>query len=250
MNPCILILVILMAFIGGFLGSMMSGGSLIMFMALTFLSLPVKITIGTLKFSITILGLVSAGTYIRGEAVDMKRMPSLVLFSLLGTVFGSQIVVFLSEEILRILVILLLCMGTVASLSVISKVESKEIAPREHSKLLPLLVGFALGGYIGMLGIASAILTISALVTFFHMPMIRANGTGKMIIFVNNLLACLVYLMNESVEIVLGLTILVPIAIGAWAGAKTALRMKSQHLSVVFVAMATLTIIKLLSEAI
>lgn len=246
----VLIPVILVAFVGGFVGSVMSGGSLIMFTALAFLSMPVKTAVGTLKLTITVLGLASAGTYLKGGAVDVKKAPSLVLFSLLGAVFGAQIVVFFPEEPLRILVILLLCMGTVASLRINFKTESKEVAPKEQSRLLPVLVGFALGVYIGMLGIASAILTISALVTLFHLPMLQANGTGKMIIFASNLVACMVYLMNESVDLILGLTLSVPIAIGAWAGAKAALRMESQHLRMVFVTMAAVTIVKLVSETI
>ncbi|RLI43281.1 hypothetical protein DRO59_01450 [Candidatus Bathyarchaeota archaeon] len=192
-----------------FVGSMMSGGSLIVFTALTFLSMPIKTAVGTLKLSITVLGLASAGTYLKGGAVDVKKAPSLVLFSLLGAFLGSQIVISLPEETIRIIVILLLFVGTGASLRGIFKTEFRE-APLEYSRLLPVIVGFALGVYIAMLGIASSILTISALVTLFHMPILQANGTGKMVIFANNLLACVVYLMNQSVDLIIGLTISVP----------------------------------------
>ena len=129
-----------------FVGSMMSGGSLIVFTALTFLSMPIKTAVGTLKLSITVLGLASAGTYLKGGAVDVKKAPSLVLFSLLGAFLGSQIVISLPEETIRIIVILLLFVGTGASLRGIFKTEFRE-APLEYSRLLPVIVGFALGVY-------------------------------------------------------------------------------------------------------
>ncbi len=246
----VLILLILMVFTGGFVGALMSGGSLIVFTALAFWSIPVRTMIGTLKLAITVLGLASAGTYWKGGAVDVKKAPFLVLFSLPGAVLGALIVVSFPQEPLRILVILLLCVGTVASLRISFKTQSTADAPHEQSRLLPGLVGLALGIYIGMLGIASAILTISALMALFHLPMLEANGTGKTMIFANNLTASAVYLMNGSVDLILGLIISIPIAVGAWAGARVALKMSNNILRIIFVIMAAVAIVRLISETI
>lgn len=246
----VLILLILLVFAGGFVGSLMSGGSLIVFTALAFLSIPVKTMIGTLKLAITVLGLASAGTYMKGGAVNVKKAPFLVLFSLPGAILGAQIVVSFPQEPLRILVILLLCGGTAASLRISLKTQSEVDVPHEQSRLLPGLVGLALGIYIGMLGIASAILTISALMTLFHLPMLEANGTGKTMIFANNLIASAVYLMNGSVDLILGLVISIPIAVGAWAGASVALKMSNNILRIVFVVMAAVAIVRLVTETI
>ncbi|ASJ02702.1 hypothetical protein A3L09_05250 [Thermococcus profundus] len=54
-------------------------------------------------------------------------------------------------------------------------------------------VGFFIGVYIGILGIASTLIVIAALKAFFGMDMLKANGTAKALIFFNNFVATAVY---------------------------------------------------------
>ena len=108
--------------------------------------------------------------------------------------------------------------------------------------------GFLLGLYIGMLGIASALVAISILMFLFRLDILRANGTAKVTIFPNNLVACVTYALNGQVDFLLGTLLSVPIAVGSWAGAKTALKLESSKLRFVYVGMALLTMAKLISE--
>lgn len=236
-------------FFGGFIGSMMSGGSILVFVILTFLNVPVKTAIGTLKFAITVLGLFSAVTFLRGGAVKVRLTPSLMLSSLAGAVIGSQIILSLASEIVDVTVILLICLGIVFSLKFETS-QNLETAGTKPNRILPVLAGFLLGIYIGTLGIASALITISMLIGLFHLKMIEANGTSKMMIFANNLVACIIYAINNNVDFLLGTIIAIPIAIGSWAGARTALKMESSMLRMVFIGISILTIVKLLTEII
>ena len=236
-------------FFGGFIGSMMSGGSILVFLILTFLSIPVKTAIGTLKFAITVLGLFSAVTFLRGGAVKVRLAPSLMLSSLVGAILGSQIILSLANEVVNVTVILLICLGTVFSLK-LERSRNLDTGGTKPKRMLLVLAGFLLGIYIGTLGIASALITISMLISLFHLKIIEANGTSKMIIFANNLVACMIYAINNNVNFLLGTMIAVPIAIGSWAGAKTALKMESSMLRMVFIGISVLTIVKLLSEII
>lgn len=236
-------------FLGGFIGSMMSGGSIVVFTILAFLNTPVKTAIGTLKLAITILGLFSAITFLKGGAVNFKLTPPLTLSSVLGSILGAQIIISLPSEVVNIIVVLLICLGTFFSLRN-EQSKSLEKSKTKPKRFLPVLAGFLLGMYIGTLGIASAIITISALISLFRLGMIEANGTSKMIIFANNLVACSIYALNSKVDLFLGTVVAVPIAIGSWAGAKAALKMESSKLRAIFLGTAALTIMKLLSEMI
>ncbi|HID90783.1 TPA: sulfite exporter TauE/SafE family protein [Candidatus Bathyarchaeota archaeon] len=240
---------ILIVFLGGFIGSMISGGSVLVFAILAFLNVPVKTAIGTLKFAIMVLCLFSAVTFLRGGAVNVKLVPPLMLSSLAGALLGTQIILSLPNEIVNAIVILLICLGTASSLR-LETPKNPESASAKPGRILPVLTGLLLGINIGMLGIASALITISVLISLFRLRMIEANGTSKMIIFANNLVACVAYAINNNVDLLLGVLIAIPIAIGSWAGAKTALKMKGPTLRMVFVGISLLTIVKLLSEII
>ena len=228
----------------------MSGGSILVFTALAFLGMPTRTAIGTLKFAIAVLGLFSAGTYLRGGAVNVKLVPSLLLSSVIGSAIGSQIVVSLPDRILKAMVILLLCVGSLLSLKSGRMVESDMTRVRPWGVVSSVVAGVCLGVYIGMMGVASAILTILLLMFLFGLPLLQANGTAKMIIFVNNLVACIVYALSGHVDFTIGILTAVPIGIGAWVGAKTALRIGGPKLRIVFFLATAATFLKLLSEVI
>ncbi len=225
----------------------MSGGSILVFTALTFLDMPTRTAIGTLKFAIAVLGLFSAGTYLRGGAVNVKLVPSLLISSVIGSAVGSQIVVSLPDRILKAMIILLLCAGSLLSLRSGRMMESDTTHLRPWGVVPSMLAGVCLGVYIGMMGIASAILTILLLMVLFDLPLLQANGTAKMIIFANNLMACIVYALFGYVDFTIGVLTAVPIGIGAWVGARTALRMGGPKLRIVFFLAAIAAVLKLLS---
>ncbi|HDD31579.1 MAG TPA: hypothetical protein ENF72_03005, partial [Thermococcus litoralis] len=59
------VLLLLIAGLGGFIGSLMSGGSMVTFFILTLLNIPAKTAVGTLKMVIAVLTLVSSLTYLK-----------------------------------------------------------------------------------------------------------------------------------------------------------------------------------------
>jgi uncharacterized membrane protein YfcA len=250
MNYFFLTALIGIVLVGGFIGSMMSGGSIIVFTVLTFLDIQPKIAIGTLKIVITVLGLFSAFTFLKGGAVNLELTPSLTLTSLLGSALGAQLIVSLSNQIVNMLVLLLIILGVFASLRSEKKRKSKKSEAVRNRNVLPIISGLLIGLYIGMLGIASAMITISVLMFLFNLDILQANGTAKMIIFTNNLIASIIYMLNGQVDFILGALFSVPIALGSLLGAKTALKMESSKLRFVFILMAVLTIAKLVSEII
>ena len=236
--------------LGGFIGSMMSGGSIAIFTVLTFLNVSVKTAIGTLKLAITVLGLFSALTFLKGGAVNLELTPSIMLTSLLGSALGAQLIVSLSNQVVNVLVLLFICLGVAASSRSQKRRKTKRGTAEGNRSVLSVLSGFLLGLYIGMLGIASALVTISVLMFLFDLDILQANGTAKMIIFTNNLIASITYTLNGQVDFFLGALLSVPIALGSLLGAKTALKLESSKLRFVFILMAVLTIAKLVSEII
>jgi hypothetical protein len=244
-NLPLTIILISISLLGSFIGSIMSGGSIIFFTTLALVDIPIKTAVGTLKFLITILGLFSASTYLREGVVNIKLVSSIVLPSIVGSFIGSQLILSLPENTLKIIVIILLSLGTVFSLWQTKKINKTY---KQHGRLLHVLTGLLIGIYIGMLGIASTIITISLLTILFPLQIVQANGTAKMIIFANNLIASINYARHSNLDFSIGILMSIPVAIGSWIGAKTAIKVGNPRLKVIYVCVTLATIIKLLSE--
>ncbi|HDZ36049.1 MAG TPA: sulfite exporter TauE/SafE family protein [Thermococcus sp.] len=235
------LLIIPIALFGGFIGSLMSGGSLIVFFILTSLGLPVKVAVGTLKIVIAGLTLVSTLTYYREGVLELRRASLLTASSLLGAYLGSLLFLNVPDWLAKILVTLTLTAGLYFTL----RRESGEERPLK-GRYLEIPVGLALGFYIGILGEASTLVVISALGLFFRLDLLRANATAKLLIFATNTVAFLSYASKGAVDYSLGITIMVPVMVGSWLGAKVAVKLDPRVLRAVFFILAALTILNLL----
>ena len=236
------ILLLLAAGIGGFIGSLMSGGSMITFFILTLLNISTKTAVGTLKMVIAGLTLVSFLTYLRAGVLNLKIALPLVLSSLVGSYVGSAFLLSVPDNIANLFVMVFLIVGTYFTVK-----ESQEVPTfREGNLVLQLLVGLAIGIYIGILGIASTLVVISFLRMFFKVELLEANAIAKLIIFFNNFIAFITYARNGFVDYPIGMLLIFPVIVGSWFGAKTALKLDSKHLKEVFLGISILTLINLL----
>ena len=235
------ILLLSLALFGGFIGSLMSGGSIIVFFILTSLSLPIKAAIGTLKMVIAGLTFVSSVGYLKAGVLDLRLASFLTASAVLGAYLGSLLVLGISELGARILVAVFLIIGAYFML----RGEEKREAVLE-GRFWQFLIGITLGFYIGVLGQASTLVAISALGLFFRLDILRANATAKLIIFFTNLMAFLSYASQGAVDYPLGAILLVPIAVGSWLGARVAVRLSPKVLRTVFLVLVVLTLLNVL----
>ncbi|MCO6040647.1 sulfite exporter TauE/SafE family protein [Thermococcus alcaliphilus] len=236
------VLLLLMVGLGGFIGSLMSGGSLITLFILTLFNIPAKTAVGTLKMIIAALTLVSSLTYLKAGILNLKTALTIVLFSLLGSYIGSVFLLSISEEASNFVVMVFLIIGTYFTL------KAPQGEPMLSGKLSQSIVGLAIGIYIGVLGIASTLVVISLLRMFFRVDILRANAMAKVIIFFNNFVAFINYAKNGSVDYSIGMLLMLPVIIGSWLGAKTALKMDPKYLKGVFVGISLLTLVNLLKN--
>ncbi|KPU62797.1 hypothetical protein EP1X_07015 [Thermococcus sp. EP1] len=235
---------LLLALFGGFVGSLMSGGSLITLFILTLLEVPTKMAVGTLKMVIAILTLVSSIIYLKnGVLKNMRPVYILTFSSILGSYLGSFFLLAIPEKPAKIVVAGFLLIGAYFTLS-----GEEEKAPRLKGNLWQAVVGLTIGFYIGVLGIASTLILISAIHLFLSLDMLEANAVAKIIIFTNNFIAFLNYASQDSVNYSFGILLAFPIIIGSWIGAKTAIKIGPKKLKVVFFITVLLTVFKILEE--
>ncbi len=230
-----------LAFLGGFIGSMMSGGSLVVFFILTLLGLSVKTAVGTLKMVIAGLTLVSSLEYLRAGVLEVRFASALIASACTGALIGSSVLLTVPDKVAGLIVAVFLLMGSYFTLR--GKTTEK---PALSGLLSQITIGLVLGFYIAILGEASTLVTITALGLFFRLDILRANATAKLLIFFTNLIAFTGYARGGSVEFTLGLLLLVPVALGSWLGARTAVRIGGRALKAIFLSLVIATFIGLL----
>ena len=159
---------LMLALFGGFIGSLMSGGSLVTLFILNLLDIPTKVAIGTLKMVIALLTLISSMTYFRaGVLKNLKLVNTLTLFSLVGAYLGSSFLLSISDRAAKILVLVLLLIGTYFAL------KEQKPTPVLKGNLWQALIGLIIGVYVGILGIASTLIIISAISLLLNGKLIK-----------------------------------------------------------------------------
>ena len=97
-------------FVAAFIDSTVGGGGLISLPALLGLGIPPYLALGTNKLAGTISSATSSVTFIRSGKFDKKLMIILFPISLIGAFFGAKVVLFVPQELLKTLVIVMMAL--------------------------------------------------------------------------------------------------------------------------------------------
>lgn len=202
------------SFLAGFIDSIAGGGGLLLIPSLLFAGLPPQTALGTNKFASTFGTSFALINFARNKKVVWKIVTVGILFSLLGALLGSKIIlVFDNATVGKIIVFLLplAMMGTLLPRKECVPVE--ELSTRDlyiRVPLICLLIGF----YDGFFGPGTGSFLIMALYFLVGLDIVQASATTKVFNLTSCIGALIVFLIEKKVIILLGL----PLAIASIAG--------------------------------
>ena len=193
--------------IAGFVDSIAGGGGLISLPAYLISGLPVHTSIATNKLSSSMGTTVATAKYALSGYIDWHLAVFCAAASLAGAALGANIALLISENIFRVLMLIIL------PLTALYVMRKKDLFSGEnrreltfwHSVLLSSVIAFGLGMYDGFYGPGTGTFLILLLTRFAHMELHRANGITKVINLSSNIASLIVYLMSDQVLILLGL---------------------------------------------
>ena len=193
--------------IAGFVDSIAGGGGLISLPAYLISGLPVHTSIATNKLSSSMGTTVATAKYALSGYIDWHLAVFCAAASLAGAALGANIALLISENIFRVLMLIIL------PLTALYVMRKKDLFSGEnrreltfwHSVLLSSVIAFGLGMYDGFYGPGTGTFLILLLTRFAHMELHRANGITKVINLSSNIASLIVYLMSGQVLILLGL---------------------------------------------
>ena len=193
--------------LAGFIDSIAGGGGLISLPAYLISGLPTHTCIATNKLSSSMGTAVSTYKYARSGYVNWRLAVFCVVSALLGSAIGAKIALLISDQIFRILMLIILPLTAAYVMKkkdIFSGDGSQEL-PFKKSVVFATAIAFSIGMYDGFYGPGTGTFLILLLTRFAHMELRKANGITKVINLSSNIGSLVVYLTSGQVLLPLGL---------------------------------------------
>ena len=249
-----LLIVCPLVFLAGFVDSVAGGGGLISLPAYLFCGIPAHMASGTNKVVNSIGTSVAAGKYIKSGKINLRFAVIAAVFALLGSAIGTETAVFLSEKVLKI--IILCALPVAAVILTVKKDFGREdtIKPRDYKKsteyMLCALIGLFIGCYDGMVGPGTGTFMIMAFTAVMGMDLLTSSGCAKVGNLASNIASAVVWIINGHVYWALVIPAALCTVLGNYLGARFAIKGGSKRIRGMIFVVLGLLFIKILTEII
>jgi len=238
-------------FVAAFIDSTVGGGGLISLPALMGAGISPYYALGTNKLAGTISSATSSFTFIRNGKFDKKLMVLLFPFSFLGAFFGAKTVLYVPQDLLQIMVVVM--MAVIFVYTLIHKRFGEDTTFKGFTRFslgLGIPLAFLIGFYDGFFGPGTGSFFVFVMVLLFGYDFVIAAGNGRILNLASNLAALGVFLWEGKVLFLPGLTMGVAMLLGASIGARVAIRTGVRYVRPLFLLVSVALITKMIYELI
>ena len=231
-----------MGFSSAFIDAVVGGGGLISIPALMWTGLPMLHVLGTNKAAAVMGACTSFFTFVKSGKVDLKVVRYLFPLSFLGSAVGVLIVRQIPSDFLRPLVIVLLIF--VAIYSILKKDWGKDSTFRGMSKrllVISALVSFFFGFYDGFFGPGTGSFMLFAFL-LAGFDFLGAAANARALNFASNFAAAILFTYFGHVDFSYALPMGISMIIGAFFGARMAIKNGAGYVRPLFILMTTILI--------
>lgn len=233
-DPSTLAILVLVAFIAGFIDAIAGGGGLLTLPALMTAGLPPHLVLGTSKLCATFGSGTAALTFYRRKLFSPKHWHRGLLATGVGALAGALIAHWMPASWLnQMLPVVVFACALYLLFGRTPETPPAQDLPIARGRQWPQ--GFSLGFYDGVAGPGTgAFWTVSTLL-LYPLDLIRASGVARTMNFVSNATALAVFIAFDQVAWVLGLCMGAALMVGAFLGARTAISGGSRFIRPVFI---------------
>ncbi|WP_367334151.1 sulfite exporter TauE/SafE family protein [Lentilactobacillus sp.] len=211
-----------LVFLAGFVDAIGGGGGLISLPAYLMAGIPAHFAVGTNKLSSAMGTTVATLEFARSGYIRLKLAFLSVLAAIVGSSFGANMALHISEYYFRLILLIVLPLTALYLLLNKHALNSKlaDSAKLTVSQFVAtLFISVSLGAWDGFYGPGTGTFLILTLVGIAHLPINLAAGNTKVINLTTNVTALAVFLLNDKVLILLGLTAGIFSIVGNFLGA-------------------------------
>jgi len=239
----------LAGFFAAMVDSIAGGGGIISLPAYLLAGVPPHIALGTNKFSSSAGSFTSSLKFIKSGKVNFSIIKYLIPFTLLGSALGVNAVLKVNQKYLSTLVLVLIVFVGLYTLF------SKTIGIKDNPQPLSIsrlsvgiLLAFSLGFYDGFFGPGTGSFLIFGLIHIFGFNFIKASGNAKILNFVSNISALVIFALRGQIYYLIGLPVALSMVMGAQVGTQLALKNGAKLIKPIFVTMSLAVAAKLLIQ--
>ena len=232
--------------VAGFLNTLAGGGSALTLPFLIFLGLPATTANGTNRISIIIQSFTAVAAFRHKKVFELKEGMLSGTSSLAGALAGALVAVSLNELLMRRII------GAVLILMLLLVVFKPEIWIREragktHSRSawLSFLIFLFIGFYGGVVQAGVGFFLLTGLVLFQGYDLMKANALKVLIVLLYTPITLVIFIAHHQVDYGLGFLLAAGSSLGAWIGAKTAIKAGNQFIRWVLILALSLSALKL-----
>ncbi len=241
------LIIILIGFTAGLVGSMLGvgGGFLIVPLLCLLLYLPMHVAIGLSLSSIVATSIFSTITYSRKRMIDLRIGLTLEIITLMGAICGSHIALLLSDKVLKAIFGIALSYASIRMIFPSKGGEGKRV-----SLPVALMISFMAGMASGMLGIGGGTIKVPLMVLLFNIPVKTAIATSAFMVGLTASTAAITYQLNGLVDPMYVVRIIIGIFAGVNVGCRLALKAKPMILRRAFGVILLTLALRMLLEGI
>lgn len=218
-------LILAAGIIAGFLNTLGGGGSLITMPVLIFLGLPAAVANGTNRIALIVQNVVGVINFRSKGFFYPKLCFILGVPAILGSIFGARVAVSISGELFEkilaiVMIIVLILILTRPERKFIKEIDSENLGTTRL--IIAMIVFFGVGFYGGFIQAGVGFIIIVALTLITGMSLVKVNSLKVFIILIYTISSLLVFFINGKVDFILGFTLAIGNAIGAYIGSNFA----------------------------
>lgn len=270
------LVILLIAIVAGFLGSLLGlGGGIIVTPALTLLfGIDIKYAIGASIISVIATSSGSAIAYLKDRLTNIRIGMFLEIGTTLGAITGAFLSSFLKQKYLFIIFGLLMLYSGVMMLKKLNSGMPKDVIPHPmaeklrlngeyHDKSInetvPYQVTGVYGGlgmmYIagtlsGLLGIGSGALKVMGMDLFMKLPLKVSSATSNFMIGVTAAASAGVYFFRGNIDPKIAAPVALGVLLGATVGTRVMQRLKSRVIRLIFIPVLAIVSIQMIIKGV
>ncbi len=242
------IIFLLAGFLAGFVDSIAGGGGIITVPVLMASGMPPHVALATNKLQSTFGSFTASANFIKEGLISFKDVYLGVVFTFIGAVIGTKMILLLDAQILNKIIPFMLILIFLYTLfnPKFGKIDKKS---RFSKPVFFLIFGILIGFYDGFFGPGTGTFWTIALVTLLGLNLKKATATTKIMNFTSNIVSFGVFLLSGNVLFFIGVLMGCGQIVGAFVGSTMVVKKDVAFIRGFFLFVVGVTILKLIYES-
>jgi uncharacterized membrane protein YfcA len=244
-----LVLLVIIFFLTSAVGVVTGSNSLITVPVMFQFGIDSREAVATNMFGLTFMSIGGSIPFLRQEGVlDKKRLPLLIVLTLIGSALGAALVGLISSQTMPIIVSVSMIAVTIFTLIKPSAGVEKQVAVSGVAVSATYVLTLLLGIYGGLYSGGYVTMLTAIYVALFGMTFTQAVANTKIINVFSSLIATIIFAWQGLINYKLGLILALTMFVAAYVGARVVTKLNDLWLKRIFLGTVLILALKIIYD--